>query len=652
VKFAETRLPLWAHVLDAIAIILIFLGLYVAIEGGFVLWPRTVRLSVRSEWRVFIWAALIIAIRHYRVRHLPLHRRIISGVAAAARAAGPLRDDVAPATAPSRARHRVLSAIGVLLVYAALTAVMTWPQVRELGRGVSIDIGDPLLSTWRMAWVAHQVPRDPLNLYNANIFHPERGTLAFSDAMIVPSLTAAPLLWLGVHQITAYNLLFLSGFALSGAGMFLLMRSLTGHAGAAFVSGFVFAFLPYRFMHYAHLELQMAQWMPLCLWAIHRTIQHGRQRDGLMAGLFLALQTLSSWYYGIFLATYLVPVGTALLIAAGRERFRRALRPLVLGAILSAIIVAPFAGPYLDARRAVGERPDSEIEFYSATPINYLAAHPRNALLGRVTAHWGAQERELFQGIAVPLTALVGLWPPLSTARIAYAIGLAFAFDVSLGFNGLFHPWLHAYVLPYRGLRVPARMAIIVGLSLAILAGYGVARICRHFKRGYASATVLAAVLAVFFVEYRSRLPLAPVWRELPPVYGALRDHPDSVLVELPIIAPDIAIEPIYMYFSTFHWHKLVNGYSGFHPRSYGMLLQAMAGFPNEESLAELRRRDVDFVIVHGALFKQAVKYDELIARIDQSADLVPIGTFPWPRRQPGAGRPTRLYRLLPQAGD
>ena len=35
---------------------------------------------------------------------------------------------------------------------------------------------------------------------------------------------------------------------------------------AALFAGFIFAFLPYRFMHYAHLELQMSQWMPLCLW--------------------------------------------------------------------------------------------------------------------------------------------------------------------------------------------------------------------------------------------------------------------------------------------------------------------------------------------------------------------------------------------------
>ncbi len=45
-------------------------------------------------------------------------------------------------------------------------------------------------------------------------------------------------------------------------------------------------------------------------------------------------------------------------------------------------------------------------------------------------------------------------------------------------------------------------------------------------------------------------------------------DEPPSVLMELPLKSPDIYLEPVYMYFSTFHWHTLVNGYSGFSPPS------------------------------------------------------------------------------------
>ena len=176
-----------------------------------------------------------------------------------------------------------------------MTVAATYPQVRVLDRGVSIDVGDPLLSTWRLAWIAHQLPRDPLHLFDANIFHPELRTLAYSDAMLIPSLTVAPLVWLGVSPLLACNLLLLSGFALSGAAMFLLVWSLTRHIPAAFLAGFVFAFLPYRFMHYAHLELQMAQWTPLCLWGSPRDRQQGRLRDSLLTpASSAALQTLSS----------------------------------------------------------------------------------------------------------------------------------------------------------------------------------------------------------------------------------------------------------------------------------------------------------------------------------------------------------------------
>ena len=48
------------------------------------------------------------------------------------------------------------------------------------------DDGDPLMVTWVLAWVAHQLPRAPAHLFDANIFYPERNTLAFSETLLVP----------------------------------------------------------------------------------------------------------------------------------------------------------------------------------------------------------------------------------------------------------------------------------------------------------------------------------------------------------------------------------------------------------------------------------------------------------------------------------
>jgi hypothetical protein len=119
-----------------------------------------------------------------------------------------------------------------LFIFTVLTAVMTYPQVLHMQTGVHDD-GDPLMVTWVLAWVAHQLPRAPAHLFDANIFYPERNTLAYSETLLVPGAVAAPLHWLGVHPILIYNLVFLSGFALSGVGVALLVRRLTDNNAAA-----------------------------------------------------------------------------------------------------------------------------------------------------------------------------------------------------------------------------------------------------------------------------------------------------------------------------------------------------------------------------------------------------------------------------------
>jgi hypothetical protein len=647
-------LPRWAAAGDIGAVALLLAAVYVWLDGGFAVQLGGLRLSVRSAWRLLLWASILLCLRHVLIRDAPLHRRLTSGLVRLGRrmpSGGALATDRWHAALErGEARAALLPgwvrATGIVGLFAALTAVMTYPQVRFLSNGVSVNDGDALFSTWRLAWIAHQLPRDPLNLFNANIFYPEQGTLAFSDAIIVPGLIASPLLWLGVPRLAVHNLIFLSGFALSGAGMFLLVRSLTGSRAAALFAGFAFAFLPFRYVHYAHLELQMTPWMPLGLWAFHKTLQSGRPRDGLLTGLFLALQCLSSWYYGIFFATFLVPVAVATLAGHSTTRAMATLRALAAGAVLTSVLVVPMSLPYFAARERVGERPESEIRLYSAVPGDYLLAHRQNVLVGPETWRQGKQERELYMGFVVPLIALVGLWPPLSAARIGYALALLLALDVSFGYNGALYPWLHEWVVPYRGLRVPARMAMLVGLGLAILGGYGCARLLQLFRRHAVRAAVLALLLSGVFVEYRSVPRLRAIATQPPPIYDALPAGQSNVLLELPLLDVDITLEPLYMYFSTFHWNTLVNGYSGFSPPSYVELRDRLARFPDAAALAEIRRRRVTHIVLHGGLYREG-EYAALVARIDECRDLERIITV-----APPQGKEMRLYRVRPAPAE
>ena len=78
-------------------------------------------------------------------------------------------------------------AAGALAACLALAVLHTWP----LATGPAVlsrhDNADAMLNEWIVAWVAHQAPRAPLHLFDANIFHPEPRALAFSEHMTVHS---------------------------------------------------------------------------------------------------------------------------------------------------------------------------------------------------------------------------------------------------------------------------------------------------------------------------------------------------------------------------------------------------------------------------------------------------------------------------------
>lgn len=627
------RVPPLATAADLLAVGLVLVGVTMFLTGGTTFWIGDLRVSLRSPTRPYVLALAVIILRHWLAPQ-PAAFLYLRGFAR-----DPLpMDEQHLFGGPSVRGWLQRTGRFVMLVFgfSVLVAAMTWPQVRHLDWVP--DVGDPLFSIWRISWVNHQIWRDPLNLFEANIFHPERLTLTYSDPVLLPALIVAPFFWLGVHKVLIYNVLFLSGFVLSGVTMFMLVRALTARRDAALVSGAIFALYPYRFEHYSHLELQMTMWMPLALWGVHRTMAEGRLRDGLLTGLAFALQMLSSLYYGVFLSAYLTVVGGALWF--GRGRPRRPLRALAAGGLLAGVLIAPVASRYLANKPMIGDRDVGTIRSYSAEGPDYLKAHFRSWTYSSLSEQ-GHPERQLFPRIAPVVLAAVALWPPLSTARIAYALGLVLAVDGSLGLNGQVYGWLHAYVPPFRGLRVPARFSLLAGLSLAILSGYGAARICRRWPRQ--RAPLVAAMVALVIVEAIPNMPLEPVPRQPPAIYAALAGAPEAVLAEFPMPVKDLDLtfETHYLYFSTFQWHKLVNGDSGFFPPSYYELLEREQDFPSDAAIGYLKSRGVQYLTVHGAFYKgNPDRLLNTLAALDSRADMELVSAARW------GGGESRLYRL------
>jgi hypothetical protein len=273
---------------------------------------------------------------------------------------------------------------------------------------------------------------------------------------------------------------------------------------------------------------------------------------------------------------------------------------------------------------------------------NYLATTAGHTLYG-ATAAYGQPERYLFPGVIVIVLGAFGLAAFDRRSATIAIVGLS-GFIISLGLNTPLYEALRAIAFPYRGLRAPARAAILVYLALAALAAYGWARLMRG--RSPRSVTIATMVVAAgLLAEYRTRLD---AWLEIPKapaeVYRWLAQQPRSVVAEVPFAKADAlhAIsDGVYMFNSTTHWQPIVNGYSGFFPPTFMELAEQTRNFPDESSIAYLKQREVDLIVVHGGLLGPE-EFGEMTAALLARPDIEAMAQF---QEQRGLDAVFRLRR-------
>lgn len=522
------------------------------------------------------------------------------------------------------------SIAGVLALVTALTAFGTWPQAGRMASHL-VEHQDAYFSIWRTSWIAHALATAPGRLFDTNIFHPAKGTLAYSDAMLLQGLLAAPFHWAAVSPVLIYNALLLAGFVGSGLAMFVLARHLTGRVGPALVSAAAFTMAPYRFEHIMHLELQWAMGVPLTWWAVHRTVAEQSWRFGALAGVFFALQALSCVYYSVFLGATLLVVVPGLLLLSGR-RAPGAAGPLTVALIAATVLTLPYAWMYMEAGRTVGVRNLGELAEYSARPISYAATSASSWLWGWTADRWGGPELRLFPGLTVVALALVSVTSPLRRWVVLYGLVAVLAFQLSLGLNGAGYPWLLEHVPPLRGLRALARFGIITSAAMALLAGLGahalIDRGRRLERRAALAATVILALMTVDLANRPLALRHGGIVQPSD-VYKVIRSAGPGVVLELPM--PRVhqlpGWEAFYSVWSTSHWHPLVNGYSGYYPPDYLQTLIRMESFPNEAAMNRLRAHDVRYVVVHRG-FMEPGAFTNLMLRMATEKRFRPWGTY------------------------
>jgi hypothetical protein len=574
--------------------------------------------------------------------------------------------------------------LAAFLFFLLLTSLLTYPLVRHLGDAVE-DGQDALLNVWIMTWDSHALLTDPLHLFDANIFYPYANTLAYSEINLSQALLALPVTLVSGNPVLGYNAALFLTFVLSGWGMYLLVRRLTGSGAGGLAAGIVFAFDAFKLSNLAQIQLVSLHWLPFALLCLDHMLTTARQpafdadsesghaQERLPAGanpptsasrssrlwpcllaLFLILQALASFYYALFTV---LAVGLFLLCAlsARRQAFGRAIvGRLVVTGLVAALVVLPFAWPYFSVRSELGfQRSLSESEPFSASLSLYSQALPGNLLYGRALAPLqpvvvgGYPLDALFPGFLTLALTAGGLWVAARAWRrhLFYLLLVPLAFVLSLGPTLYLDPrtrldlpfylpyaWLYALVPGFQALRAPERFAALVYLGLAVLVGLAVARLARGGRR----AALVSVAAAGFLALECLTLPAAKVFPvatgdAVPAVYRWLAAQPPTIIVELPLGGRDASVTLLDQYYSIYHWQRTPDGYSGFIPPKHGEMAYELASFPSTRSLALLRGYGVQYLVVHG---------DRLTAPLPALPnDLALVETF-------GADQ---VYRLLAQ---
>lgn len=616
-------------------------------------------------------------------------------------------EEPAPAGQPQKALtalrglpHRLFSGRGgpVFLIYAVLTCLLFWPLLPMLDRGLH-DRSDTTLNTWIIAWQAHVLPRAPLALFDAPIFHPLPNALALSEILWPLAPLAVPLLAAGANPALVYNLFFLVAFPLAGLAAYLLALHITGHRRAALLAGLIYAFSPHQFGHLSQLQLLSIAWLPLMLLFADRFWAQGRPRDGLLCALCAVFQTLSAFYYGFQVAAAAGLYAIVRIIVGARpavsgQRSSPALQRLfrlLPWIALAALLIAPFAAPYLQVRNELGlERSLDEAVRNAATLAEWTqppATNPLYRALGGATSVEGG----LFPGVIPGGLAVLGLLarsnrPKTALGRGFWLLLALLAFTLSLGpqlkltatdSGGAALPfgWLYRHAPGMTVIRAPGRFANSAFLALAMLAALGartvMARVAGLRWAGRSAASVrygLAAGLALAIVaEYAGgmgRFTVQPMPSVAASLTAWLAAQPPTTIIELPLTS-EMAAQPTgltadaaetawpdynllrYQYFQTGHWQPTADGYSGFTPPHHRELGLTLAHFPDARSLTLLTGLGVERVIVHSAVMeafapRRAVALREALAEAPTVALEREFG-------------PDWVYRLAPagpHAGD
>jgi len=562
----------------------------------------------------------------------------------------------------------------VVALYVSLTLLMTYPLGLRLGTHLLVSGNDFWIYLWNNWWLTKALTQGYSIYFTPYLFYPQGVSLVWHGFTWFNSFLWLPLQAL-FGGLAAHNVTILLTYVVGAYTAYLLAYEITGSRSAAFVGGVVYAFYPHRFVHRGQLKLLSNQWTPLFSLYLVRLTRCRRLRDGVGAGVALALCGLCAWHQ-MLLAGMWGAVWLTCSLVGGRRRWDRDLvLALALCGLVCLLLVVPFAAPLLaewfsSQRAGLGPVTAREV---STDLLDYVLPNPHHSLL-RLAGLWELYRRYVHsdgEAAAMGWTTLFLMlwsgvrrrkeaWPWLISALLFAVLALGSVLHV----NGRSLPGLP---LPYALLkptllgtfvRHPQRFNVVLALPVSVLAALGWEALASRLNSRRAGGAVLGVTLLILF-EY-SVVPVPTVQPPSSAFYRQLAEEEgEFAVVDLPVGYSTHG--KYYMFLQTLHGRPIVGGHVSRVPEGaldfiadVPFLVAAQAHPPDGGELGDVSRQlrplagaGVRYAIIH----KDRLAQDEVESwrRWFGFRPLYEDGTLIAYRTQPTYGRD---FSFVGEVGD
>jgi hypothetical protein len=425
-----------------------------------------------------------------------------------------------------------------------------------------------------------------------------------------------------VGALAAFNLVLLSGYVLSGAAMYFLVRYVGCGRLVSAWAGLVYIVFPWHLMRVPHPSLVHLEFLPLLVASLVAAARRPTWSRFALVAATTSACWLTSGYYGAMAVVTTLAFGLGILATRAYSRRRlRFLGSAAASTLAGTLIVGVFARA-ADVGHTTGlNRRVQDVHGWGLHLDELVVPAARNFVFGRWTEPFlhtrqhGSYPVETtnYLGMLTVLLAvacIVLAWrrpgalaarARLVTPALAVVVVVAFLFalpgPVSIAGHSVWTPSRLLWgVVP--AFRVPARWSVVMMTPLVPLAALALqeaaALASRRWRAPAAGAAVVVLAAGVSFAELglnptTSRLSTSPK----PVEYAALARVPQGIVAEYPLV-PQFG----YFLWQSVHGRRLLNTTAFGSPADDAQHALVNPGTPG--TAEELALLGVTAIVTHG----------------------------------------------------